>query len=122
MEKYKMSRLSRASQFLPFDALKGLQEALRLKEYENERVVKGELTLDKAKESTQEFLKIKKRDVVKVTFYSKDNHYHNPLDPKACVSCDKNCAANQCDKTTGKCTQCNDKFYPNASFDNIKQN
>ena len=71
-----MSRLSRASQFLPFDALKGLQEALRLKEYENERVVKGELTLDKAKEITQEFLKIKKRDVVKVTFYSKDNHYH----------------------------------------------
>ena len=77
MEKYKMSRLSRASQFLPFDALKGLQEALRIKEYENEKVLKGELTTEKAKEITQEFLKIKKRDRVKITFYDKkDNHYH----------------------------------------------
>ena len=30
------SRADRAKQFLPFDALKGLQEALREKEIENE--------------------------------------------------------------------------------------
>ncbi|MBQ7308074.1 MAG: hypothetical protein IJW82_06075 [Clostridia bacterium] len=77
MARMKMSRLNRASQFLPFDALKGLQEALRLKEYENEKVVKGELTTQKAKEISTVILDLKKRDVVMVKFYSnKDQHYH----------------------------------------------
>ena len=39
-----MPRGERAKQFAPFDALKGLQQALRLKEYEHERVEKGDLS------------------------------------------------------------------------------
>ena len=35
-----MSPKDRAKQFAPFDALKGLGDALRIKEYENERVQK----------------------------------------------------------------------------------
>ena len=42
----KMSNKDRAKQFLPFDSLKGLQDALRIKEYENERISKGEISED----------------------------------------------------------------------------
>lgn len=43
-----MPREKRASQFAPFDALKGLSEALRLVEYEREKVVKGEVNEETA--------------------------------------------------------------------------
>ena len=43
-----MSRQERAKQFAPFDALKGLHDALRLKEYEHERVQKGDMPEEKA--------------------------------------------------------------------------
>ncbi len=38
-----MSREDRAKQFAPFNALKGLQEALRRKEYEHECDVKNNI-------------------------------------------------------------------------------
>lgn len=38
MERVKMPRSKRSAQFAPFDALKGLQEALKLKEYEHARI------------------------------------------------------------------------------------
>lgn len=40
-----MSREDRAKQFAPFDALKGLQMALRKKEYEHECDVKNNKTI-----------------------------------------------------------------------------
>ena len=43
-----MPREKRASQFAPFDALKGLREALRLVEYEREKIEKGEVNEETA--------------------------------------------------------------------------
>ena len=48
MERIKMPREKRASQFAPFDALKGLREALRLVEYEREKIEKGEVNEETA--------------------------------------------------------------------------
>ena len=41
-----MKREQRAKQFAPFDALKGLQDALRVKEYEHESIIRGEISED----------------------------------------------------------------------------
>jgi len=41
-----MSLNDRARQFLPFDSLKGLREAIKIKEYEHERISKGDLSED----------------------------------------------------------------------------
>ena len=46
----KMPRENRAAQFAPFDALKGLSEAIKLKEYEHDRVALKELSEEQAKE------------------------------------------------------------------------
>ena len=43
-----MPREKRAAQFAPFDALKGLSEALRLVEYQREKVEKGEVNEETA--------------------------------------------------------------------------
>lgn len=43
-----MPREKRASQFAPFDALKGLREALQLVEYEREKIEKGEVNEETA--------------------------------------------------------------------------
>ena len=69
MERIRMSRQMRAKQFAPFDALKGLQNALRLKEYELERVQKGEIQEEKAKEISNILLELEKGDVGKVTYF-----------------------------------------------------
>lgn len=45
-----MPRENRATQFAPFDALKGLSSALRLKELEREKEVHGELTKEQIEE------------------------------------------------------------------------
>lgn len=77
MERVKMPRSKRAAQFAPFDALKGLQEALRLKEYEHVRVQRGEVPEEDAEKISSTLLQLENRDVVKVKYYdSKDEHYH----------------------------------------------
>ena len=43
-----MPREKRAAQFAPFDALKGLSEALRLVEYQREKIEKGEVNEETA--------------------------------------------------------------------------
>lgn len=68
-----MSRADRAKQFAPFDALKGLHDALRVKEYEHERVVKGELSEEKATELSKILINFEKDDEMSVKFY-KDGH------------------------------------------------
>ena len=67
-----MARADRAKQFLPFDALKGLQEALREKEIEHEE--KRELSEESLMELEKEFNKIEKGSQVKIKYY-KNNKY-----------------------------------------------
>ena len=64
--------VSRAKQFLPFDALKGLQEALREKEIEHEEKI--ELSEETLSELNNKFNKIEKGSKVKIKFY-KNNRY-----------------------------------------------
>lgn len=64
----------RARQFMSFDALKGFSEALRMKEYKHERIVKGDLSEEKIEEISQIFLNLKKTDVITLTYFS-DGHY-----------------------------------------------
>ena len=73
MERMKMSRQNRAKQFAPFDALKGLQNALRMKEYQAERVQKGDLQEEKLNEISKIFLECGKNTVAKVTYFE-DGH------------------------------------------------
>ena len=69
-----MSRKDRAKQFAPFDALKGLQNALRLKEYEHDRIEKGDLSEEKIEELSKKLSDINKNDIVKIKYF-KDGHY-----------------------------------------------
>ena len=62
-----LNKQDRARQFLPFDALKGLKEALREKEIEY--VEKVELS-DESKEILSNKLKlIEKSDIINITYY-----------------------------------------------------
>ena len=69
-----MNREDRAKQFMPFDALKGLSDALRLKEYEHDRVLKSDLSEEKIMEISGVLASIKKNDLVEINFF-KDGHY-----------------------------------------------
>ena len=69
-----MSRKDRAKQFAPFDALKGLQNALRLKEFEHDRIEKGDLSEEKIEEMSSVLSNINKNDIVKIKYF-KDGHY-----------------------------------------------
>ena len=62
-----VNRIARAKQFLPFDALKGLQEALREKEIEYEE--KKELSEESLNDLQKEFNKIEKGKKVKIRYY-----------------------------------------------------
>ena len=62
-----VNRIARAKQFLPFDALKGLQEALREKEIEYEE--KKELSEETLAELNNRFNQIEKGSYVKIRYY-----------------------------------------------------
>ena len=62
-----VNRVARAKQFLPFDALKGLQEALREKEIEYEE--KKELSEETLAELNNRFNQIEKGSYVKIRYY-----------------------------------------------------
>ena len=72
-ERLKMSRQERAKQFAPFDALKGLHEAIKLKEFEHEMISRNEMCEDEIKIISVELSKINKGDKVKVKFF-RDGH------------------------------------------------
>ena len=61
------NRVARAKQFLPFDALKGLQEAIREKEVEYEE--KRDLAEDTLNDLNNKFNQIDNGSFVKITFY-----------------------------------------------------
>ena len=74
MARVKMPRSDRAKQFAPFDALKGLQDALRIKEFEHERVQRGEVQEEQASKISKTLLSLEKDDIVWVKYF-KDGHY-----------------------------------------------
>lgn len=71
----KMSRNNRARQFLPFDAMKGLQEALRAAEFENESVSHHRLSEDEAKRIGELLQRLHDKHLVRVRYF-KDDHYY----------------------------------------------
>ena len=64
-----MPRAQRAKQFAPFDALKGLKDAIRLKEYEHEKKLKGELSEEKIVEISNTLSNLKKNGLYNVKYY-----------------------------------------------------
>ena len=64
-----MSREDRAKQFAPFDALKGLSNALRLKEYQHERVIKGDLSEEAVLEISKTLLNIENSDIIDLLYF-----------------------------------------------------
>lgn len=70
MEKrVKMSKSDRAKQFAPFDALRGLQEALRIKEYEHDRKEKGDISQEKLTEMTTILLEHTRNYILNVKYF-----------------------------------------------------
>lgn len=73
-----MPRSKRAAQFAPFDALKGLQEALKMKEYEHSRIQRIDVSEEESQWISDVVSSIEKCDLVDVTYYDEqDQHYHN---------------------------------------------
>ncbi|MBD5132192.1 MAG: YolD-like family protein [Clostridiales bacterium] len=64
-----MTRAERAKQFLAFDAMKGLREALKEKEEKHLRVEKRELTEETVKEISKMLARVQKHDRVEITCY-----------------------------------------------------
>ena len=64
-----MDRTDRAKQFLPFDAMKGLKEALDRQEKRLLRTEKRERSEEDAEELSQSLAKCKNGDRIKMTFY-----------------------------------------------------
>ena len=69
-----MNRQDRAKQFMPFDALKGLQEALRVREERRSRVDKRMLSEDMEDELSRVFQRVQRGSRVRITFYL-NGHY-----------------------------------------------
>ena len=72
----KLTRLERARQFAPFDALKGLHDAIALKEYEHDQIEKGILSEDKIIEISNILFNLTEETTLLVTYY-RDGHYLN---------------------------------------------
>lgn len=64
-----MTPIERAKQFMPFDAMKGLNEALREKEEKHLRVEKRELSEEAADRLSAAINKVQKGTVVWVEYY-----------------------------------------------------
>lgn len=64
-----MKREQRAKQFAPFDALKGLRDALRVKEYEHESIIRGEISEDDTVLISKTLREIVKGDIVEIDYF-----------------------------------------------------
>ncbi len=69
-----MNKANRAAQFNAFDALKGLQEALREKEEKLSRVEKRELGEEQQEELSKAILKLQRGTIATITYYD-NGHY-----------------------------------------------
>ena len=65
-----MTRQERAKQFLPFDAMKGLQEALRDREEKLSRVGRRELSEEDMQDLSLEVMRLHNGDLIRVLYYS----------------------------------------------------
>ena len=64
-----MTRAERAKQFAPFDAMKGLQEALRDREERHLRVERHEISEDMAERNSKVILKLERGMKVEIFCY-----------------------------------------------------
>ena len=64
-----MTRAERAKQFAPFDAMKGLQEALRDREERHLRVERHEISEDMAERNSKVILKLERGMKVEISCY-----------------------------------------------------
>ncbi len=99
-----MSRIERAKQFAPFDAVSGLHEVLRLKEYEHERKMVGDLSDEQVEEISNVLRQINKIDMVEVVYF--EDGYEKRAVGKAKLNVDKH-------QITVNCI--------NISLDNIRE-
>ncbi len=65
-----MNRSDRAKQFAPFEALKGLREALKERENRIEKLERAEIAEDKAREIQLELLKVEKGCEIEIDFFN----------------------------------------------------
>ncbi len=71
----KMSMNNRARQFLPFDAMKGLQEALRAAEFENESVSHHRLSEDEAGRIGAVLAQLNEKRQVHVRYFEQGHYF-----------------------------------------------
>ena len=64
-----MPREKRAAQFMPFDALRGMREALKMVEYASERVAKGEVQEETANKISGIINELEKDTLVKAKYF-----------------------------------------------------
>ena len=64
-----MTQKNRAKQFLPFDAMKGLQEALRDREEKHSRVEKREISEEAVERNSAVIAKLEKNSRVEIECY-----------------------------------------------------
>lgn len=76
-----INRADRAKQFIPFDALKGLQEALREKEKELENVERKELSEESLENLSRKLNRIEVGDNVEILYYNNKRYIRK----KGCV-------------------------------------
>ena len=74
-KRYKMTRIERAKQFAPFDALTGLGAAIKAKEKECELVRRHELSEDELKEINDALCVLEVDDVVRVNYYCAGEYF-----------------------------------------------
>ena len=65
-----MTRQERAKQFMPFDAMKGLQEALRDREEKFSRVCRRELSDDEIDDLSAQIMRLQKGCFIRVRYYA----------------------------------------------------
>ncbi len=70
MSRIKMSLSQRAKQFLPFAALAGYEDALRLKEQENEYTDRPEFMEEAAEEINTELINLDPGDLCIIRYYN----------------------------------------------------
>lgn len=69
-----MNRQDRAKQFLPFDALKGLQEELRKREFRALAVERRCLSEEEAERLSRRLSRLRRGSVIEICFYDR-GHY-----------------------------------------------
>lgn len=71
-----MTRKDRAKQFMPFDAMKGLQEALRDREERHSRVARHDISEEQQMQNSEVILQLGKRSRVAMDFYRAFHDIH----------------------------------------------